>query len=157
MFIPLAWGAPKCRKCRKRLSLQQKCRKVIPWLSPNAFIVDPLWLACPRMQKMQKTTTFAAEMQKSHYLTAIKRLQCLGWGTPKMQKMQKTTTFASEMQKSHSLTWIECIQCVSPWVGVPQNAESAENDYLCSRNAEKSFLDWDQVHSIFMAHKGFLP
>jgi hypothetical protein len=58
-----------------------------------------------------------------------------------MQKMQELITFAAEIKKSHSLTESKCIQCLSPWVGVPQNAENAENDNLCNRNTEKLSLD----------------
>ena len=36
---PWVWVVPKCRKCRKGHPLQQKCRKVIPRLDPNAFNV----------------------------------------------------------------------------------------------------------------------
>ena len=94
--------------------------------------VTPKWLQhpvrtrmrCLQMQQMQKTITFATEMQKNDFLAVSGAFNVypMGWGAPKCRKCRKIT-FAAKMQKSDSLTKAQCTQCLSHGLWCPKCRE----------------------------------
>jgi hypothetical protein len=91
-----------------------------------------------------ENVNLAAEMQKSHSSTMGNHLRGILpwlWVGPKCRKCRKQQPLQQKCRKVIPRPWVVTFEVYFPGFGLALNAENAENDYLCSRNAEKSFLD----------------
>ena len=85
-------------------------------------------LGCPKMLKIQKTTPFAAQIQKSHSGVESECIRCpspSAWDTPKCRKCRKGHHLQQKCRKVVPRLVAIAFDVHPLQLGIPQNAENS--------------------------------